>query len=30
MRLLFGINELFDLKIKPIDIALMGQSAEHW
>jgi len=27
---LFGINELFDLKIKPIDIALMGQSAEHW
>jgi galactokinase len=27
---LFGINELFDLKIKPVDIALMGQSAEHW
>jgi galactokinase len=27
---LFGINELFDLKIKPIDIALMGQKAEHW
>lgn len=27
---LFGLNELFDLKIKPIDIALMGQSAEHW
>ena len=28
--LLFGLNELFNLKIKPIDIALMGQSAEHW
>jgi galactokinase len=27
---LFGINELFNLKIKPVDIALMGQSAEHW
>lgn len=27
---LFGINELFDLNIKPIDIALMGQKAEHW
>jgi galactokinase len=27
---LFGINELFHLKIKPIDMALMGQSAEHW
>jgi galactokinase len=27
---LFGINELFDLKIKPIEIALMGQKAEHW
>lgn len=27
---LFGINEMFDLSIKPIDIALMGQSAEHW
>lgn len=27
---LFGIKELFDLKIKPVDIALMGQSAEHW
>jgi galactokinase len=27
---LFGINELFNLNIKPIDIALMGQSAEHW
>ncbi len=27
---LFGIKELFDLDIKPVDIALMGQSAEHW
>ena len=27
---LFGINEMFNLDIKPIDIALMGQSAEHW
>ena len=27
---LFGIKELFDLNIKPVDIALMGQSAEHW
>jgi galactokinase len=27
---LFGIKELFDLEIKPVDIALMGQSAEHW
>jgi galactokinase len=27
---LFGLNELFNLKIKPVDIALMGQSAEHW
>ena len=27
---LFGIKELFDLGIKPVDIALMGQSAEHW
>ena len=27
---LFGINEMFDLGIKSIDIALMGQSAEHW
>jgi galactokinase len=27
---IFGINTLFDLKIKPVDIALMGQSAEHW
>ncbi len=27
---LFGLNELYDLNIKPVDIALMGQSAEHW
>ena len=27
---LFGLNELFHLHIKPVDIALMGQSAEHW
>ena len=27
---LFGINEMFNLEIKPIDMALMGQSAEHW
>jgi galactokinase len=27
---LFGINELFSLNIKPVDIALMGQKAEHW
>ena len=27
---LFGINELFNLNIKPIDIAQMGQKAEHW
>jgi galactokinase len=27
---LYGLNELFDLHIKPVDIALMGQSAEHW
>jgi len=27
---LFGINALFNLSIKPIDIALMGQKAEHW
>ncbi|OCB74290.1 galactokinase [Flavobacterium crassostreae] len=27
---LFGINELFGLNIKPLDIALMGQKAEHW
>jgi galactokinase len=27
---LFGIKELFNLDIKPVDIALMGQKAEHW
>lgn len=27
---LYGINEMFNLGIKPIDIALMGQKAEHW
>ncbi|MGL2963083.1 galactokinase [Flavobacterium sp. RSB2_4_14] len=27
---LFGINEIFNLNIKPVDIALMGQKAEHW
>jgi galactokinase len=27
---LFGINEMFNLGIKSIDITLMGQSAEHW
>ncbi len=27
---LFGHNEMFRLGIKPIDIALMGQKAEHW
>ncbi len=27
---LFGMNELFHLNIKPIDIALLGQKAEHW
>ena len=27
---LFGINELFNLDIKRLDIALMSQKAEHW
>ncbi|MCG9792275.1 galactokinase [Flavobacterium algicola] len=27
---LFGMNEIFNLNIKPIDIALLGQKAEHW
>ena len=27
---LFGIKELYKLDIKPVDLALMGQSAEHW
>lgn len=28
--LLYGLNELFHLDITPVDLALMGQSAEHW
>jgi galactokinase len=28
--MIFGINELFNLSIPKIDIALMGQKAEHW
>jgi len=28
--MIFGIKELFDLPIPKIDIALMGQKAEHW
>jgi len=27
---LFGIKEMFELDIKPVEMALMGQSAEHW
>ena len=27
---LYGINELFNLEINRIDIALLGQKAEHW
>lgn len=27
---LFGLNELFHLNIKPVDMVLMGQIAEHW
>ncbi|MCD0469507.1 galactokinase [Flavobacterium sp. JAS] len=27
---IFGIKELFDLKIEKVDIALLGQKAEHW
>jgi len=27
---IFGMNELFNLNIKPVDIALLGQKAEHW
>ncbi|SNR25315.1 galactokinase [Flavobacterium sp. ov086] len=27
---IFGIKELFDLKIDKVDIALLGQKAEHW
>ncbi|PWB21935.1 galactokinase [Flavobacterium sp. HTF] len=28
--MIFGIKELFDLTIKKVDIALLGQKAEHW
>jgi len=28
--MIFGIKELFDLSIPKVDIALMGQKAEHW
>jgi galactokinase len=28
--MIFGIKELFDLTIHKVDIALMGQKAEHW
>ncbi|WP_456313792.1 galactokinase [Pseudomonas shirazensis] len=28
--MLFGIKELFNLTINKVDIALMGQKAEHW
>ncbi|HCF04577.1 galactokinase [Flavobacterium sp.] len=27
---LYGLNELFHLNITPVDLTLMGQSAEHW
>jgi galactokinase len=27
---IFGIKELFDLKIEKVDISLLGQKAEHW
>ncbi|MEY4013028.1 MAG: hypothetical protein RIT22_2152 [Bacteroidota bacterium] len=27
---LYGLNDLFHLNITPVDLALMGQSAEHW
>jgi galactokinase len=27
---IFGIKELFDLTIEKVDIALLGQKAEHW
>ncbi|SHG02482.1 galactokinase [Flavobacterium defluvii] len=27
---IFGIKQLFDLKIEKVDIALLGQKAEHW
>ncbi|UUW10194.1 galactokinase [Flavobacterium plurextorum] len=28
--MIFGIKQLFDLKIEKVDIALLGQKAEHW
>ncbi|RXM43289.1 galactokinase [Flavobacterium sp. YO64] len=28
--MIFGIQQLFDLKIEKVDIALLGQKAEHW
>lgn len=28
--MIFGIKQLFDLKIEKVDIALLGQRAEHW
>lgn len=28
--MIFGIKSLFDLKIDKVDIALLGQKAEHW
>ena len=28
--MIFGIASLFDLKIEKVDIALLGQKAEHW
>lgn len=28
--MIFGIKSLFDLKIEKVDIALLGQKAEHW
>jgi len=28
--MIFGIRELFDLKIEKVDISLLGQKAEHW
>lgn len=27
---LFGLNELFQLQIRPVDMALLGQKSEHW
>lgn len=28
--MIYGIKELFDLKIEKVDISLLGQKAEHW